>query len=67
MKKNMGNVDRPVRIVLAILVLILFLTDILTGTPGILLLVLAGILVLTGFIGFCPLYLLFGIRTCKKS
>lgn len=66
MKKNMGSTDRSVRIILAILFAILYFTQTVTGTTGIVLLVLAGIFLLTSFVSFCPLYLPFGINTCAK-
>lgn len=67
MKKNMGSIDKIVRIVLAVVVAVLFFTNVLTGVLGIVLLVLAGVFVLTSLISFCPLYLPFGISTCKKK
>lgn len=67
MKKNMGTIDKIVRIVLALVVAILFFTNVVTGVLGIVLLVLAGVFVLTSLISFCPLYLPFGISTCKKK
>ena len=65
MKKNMGNADRIVRLLIAAIVGILFYTNILTGTLGIVLLVIAGVLLLTSFVSFCPLYAPFGISTCQ--
>ena len=67
MKKNMGTVDRVARILIAIVVAILFFTKVITGTLGIVLLVFAGIFVLTSLVSFCPLYLPFGIKTCKTK
>lgn len=69
MKKNMGTADRVIRIVIAAMVGVLYFKEIVTGTLGIILLVLAGIFVLTSLIGFCPLYAPFGIKTCtiKKT
>ena len=69
MKKNMGNVDRFIRITLAVIVAILFYSNVINGTLGIVLLVLASVFVLTSFVGFCPLYALFGLNTCpiKKT
>lgn len=67
MKPNMGSIDKIIRIILAIVIVGLFLTHVISGTLGIILLVLAGIFVLTSFISFCPLYLPFGISTCKKE
>ena len=66
MKKNMGGADRVVRIIIAAVIAGLFFGKIITGTLGIVLLVLAGIFLLTSFVSFCPLYLPFGIQTCKK-
>lgn len=67
MKKNMGNVDRVVRILIAVVVLVLFLTHVITGTLAVILLILAGIFVLTSLIGTCPLYHPFGFNTGKKT
>ena len=66
MKKNMGSVDKALRILVAIVIAVLFYTEVVTGVLGIVLLVLAGVFVLTSFISFCPLYLLFGINTGRK-
>ena len=65
MKKNMGSTDRIIRVLLAVIMGILYFTNVVTGTLGIVLLVLAAVFVLTSFISFCPLYAPFGIRTCK--
>ena len=65
MKKNMGTVDRIVRTILAIIMIILYVQGILSGVWGIVLLVLSGIFLLTSFVSFCPLYYPFGIKTCK--
>jgi uncharacterized MAPEG superfamily protein len=67
MKKNMGTVDKVIRIVLAVVFVVLFLTHVVTGTLGYILLALAAIFVITSLIGFCPLYLPFKINTGKKE
>jgi hypothetical protein len=67
MKKNMGNADRMIRIIIAAIVAILFFTNVISGTLGIVLMALAGIFVLTSLISFCPLYAPFGITTCKRK
>jgi hypothetical protein len=67
MKKNMGMADRIIRLVIAATIAVLYFTNILTGTPGIVLLVLAGIFVLTSVVSFCPLYLPLGISTCRTK
>lgn len=67
MKKNMGKMDKIIRLILATVILVLFFTDVIGGTIGIIALIAAGIFVATSFINFCPLYLPFGISTRSKS
>ena len=67
MKKNMGTVDRTIRILLAVVVLILYLTGNITGLAAAILGIIAAVFVLTSIIGFCPLYVPFKISTIKKS
>lgn len=67
MKKNMGSMDRVMRFIIAAVVVALYFTGTITGTLGIVLLVLAGVFVLTSFIGFCPLYAPFGLKTCPAK
>jgi hypothetical protein len=67
MKENMGSIDKIIRVVLALVFAALYFTSTVTGTLGLLLLVLAGIFLLTTLIGTCPLYIPFGINTCKKK
>jgi len=68
MKKNMGSVDKIVRILIAIVIAVLYWQGIISGgTFAIVVLVFAGIFVLTSLVGFCPLYPIFGINTCKKK
>jgi hypothetical protein len=67
MKKNMGNTDRLIRIIVAIVFSVLYFTGTVTGTVGIVLLVLGGVFVATSFISFCPLYTLVGINTCPTE
>jgi uncharacterized MAPEG superfamily protein len=66
MKKNMGSTDRVVRTIVAIVFAALYFTNIITGTAGLVLLVLSAVFLLTSLIGFCPLYLPFGISSCKS-
>lgn len=67
MKKNMGAVDKIIRILLAIAVFSLYYFNVILGTLAIILLVLAGIFILTSFMSFCPLYLPFRINTRKNQ
>lgn len=64
MKKNMGSTDRIIRVILAAVIAGLFFGKVITGTLGIVLLVLAGVFVLTSVVSFCPLYAPFGLSTC---
>ncbi|MCU0340740.1 MAG: DUF2892 domain-containing protein [Spirosomaceae bacterium] len=67
MKKNMGNTDRIIRLVIAAIVAVLYFTGTLTGTVGIIALALAGVFVLTSLVSFCPLYTLVGLNTCPMK
>lgn len=67
MKKNMGTTDKVIRLLLAIAVAVLYFSNIISGTVAIVLGILAIVFLLTAFIGFCPLYLPFGINTIKKK
>lgn len=67
MKKNMGNLDRILRVVIAVVAAVLFFTNTLTGTLGTVALVVAVIFLLTSAVGFCPLYRLVGLSTCPTS
>ena len=67
MKANMGIADKLLRLLAAIVLTLLFFTEQLTGTAGIIALVIAGVFLLTSLISFCPLYKIFGINTCKKQ
>lgn len=67
MKTNMGNLDRVVRLAIAVVIAALYFTETTTGATGIALLVLAAVFALTSFIRICPLYLPFGISTRPKK
>jgi hypothetical protein len=66
MKKNMGTIDKVIRILVAVVVVILYFTHVISGTLGIILLIIAGIFVLTTLINFCPIWGILGINTLKK-
>jgi hypothetical protein len=65
MKKNMGNTDRALRVLIAVVFAVLYFTGIIAGTLGLVLMILAVVFVLTSLVSFCPLYAPFGINTCK--
>ena len=64
--KNVGTTDRIIRFVLAAIFAVLYFTGTVSGTLGIVLLVLAVVFALTATITFCPLYLPFKISTAGK-
>lgn len=66
MKANMGKIDKLVRVAIAVLIAGLYFTNTISGTLGLILLSLAVVFVFTCVVSFCPLYLPFGISTCKK-
>lgn len=65
MKRNMSNLDRIVRVVLAALFAYLYFGSIVTGTVGVILLVLGAVFLLTAVAAFCPLYAPFKFSTYK--
>ena len=67
MKKNMGSADRIIRVILALIFGALYFTGTVTGTLGVVLVVLGIVFLLTSMMSFCPLYLTFGLSTCKTT
>ncbi|HNW98901.1 MAG TPA: DUF2892 domain-containing protein [Bacteroidales bacterium] len=65
MKKNMGSTDRIIRSLVAIILAILIITGVLSGIAAIILGILSAILMVTAILGFCPLYILFGLHTLR--
>ncbi|WKZ39055.1 MAG: DUF2892 domain-containing protein [Anaerolineales bacterium] len=66
MKRNMSDIDRIVRVVIAALFTYLYFGGVVTGTLGIVLLVLGVVFLLTSVVSFCPLYSLFKLSTYGK-
>jgi hypothetical protein len=67
MKRNMGTIDKVIRILVAVVVVVLYFTNIISGTLAIILLALSAVFVVTSLLGFCPLYLPFGLSTKAKE
>ena len=67
MTKNMGNVDRIIRFLLAVLVAVLYFTGVISGTVAIILGIIAAIFLVTSLIGFCPLYVPLKFSTRKEA
>lgn len=64
MKPNMGNIDRIIRVLLAAVFAFLYFSGTVTGTLGLVLVILGAVFVLTSLVSFCPLYKLVGLNTC---
>ncbi len=67
MKKNVGTIDKVIRIVVALLVVVLYFTHVITGVLAIVLLALAAVFVITALLSFCPIWTIFGLSTTKKQ
>lgn len=67
MKKNMGTIDRVIRVLIAVVIAILYFSNVISGVLGIVLLVIGAIFLLTSIVSFCPLYLPFKLNTGKKE
>jgi len=67
MKKNMGTVDKSIRIFVAAIIAVLCIKEVITGILAIVLMVVAVMFVVTSFISVCPLYPFLGINTRKKE
>ncbi len=65
MKRNMSNVDRIARTVIALVFIYLYFGGIVTGALGIVLVVLGAVFLLTALLAFCPLYVPFKLSTYK--
>ena len=65
MKPNEGTIDRAIRLVIAA-VLIGVGLGVVRGPGGIAMAAVGAIPLLTGLIGYCPLYTVFGINTRRS-
>ena len=66
MKLNVGSTDKIIRLILAAVLIILFVTNVVSGTLGYILLALAAIFILTSLMNFCPIWAIFKVNTRKK-
>jgi hypothetical protein len=67
MKKNVGTIDKTVRILIAVVMVVLYFTHVISGVSGIILLALSGVLVVTSLMSFCPIWYALGLSTQKKE
>jgi hypothetical protein len=67
MKKNVGTIDRIIRILIAVVVVVLYFTGVVSGTLAIILLVLSAVFVITSLLSFCPIWRVLGLSTRNKE
>jgi hypothetical protein len=67
MKKNVGTIDKTIRIMVAVVVVVLYFTNVVSGTLGIILLALSAVFVVTSLLSFCPIWKALGLSTRKKE
>ena len=65
MKKNMGSADQGIRLLLAATLVVLYFSGVISGTFGMITLVIAAVFMVTTLVGYCPMYSLIGVKTCK--
>lgn len=67
MKKNIGNTDKLIRLVIALVIAVLYFADVISGTLAVVLGVVALVMVATALLNFCGLYAIMGFSTCKSN
>ena len=67
MKTNMGFIDRLIRVVIAVVIAVAFFSGQISGTFAVVAVIIAVAFLITGFVGFCPLYKPFNISTRKRT
>lgn len=67
MKRNINNIDKIIRVIIAIAIAVLYYYNYITGTLGVVLMVAAIVLLITVFINFCPIYKALGISSFKTK
>ena len=67
MKKNMGMVDKTIRVIIAAVIALLYYLGVISGTLAIVLMIFAIVFIVTSLIGFCPLYPILGMNTKEKA
>lgn len=67
MKKNMGGLDKVIRLAIALIAGLLVYFEMVSGTFSYILLAISAVFVITSLVSFCPLYGVFGINSCKNN
>lgn len=61
----MGNADKGIRVLIALVIALLYYNDTISGTLAYVLMGISIVLLVTSLINFCPLYKLLRINTCN--
>lgn len=67
MKKNVGKIDKVIRIILAFALIVAAVAIPLEGVLQYVIIAVGVVFLVTAFVGFCPLYAIPGCNTCAKS
>lgn len=67
MEKNIGKTDKTIRIIAALILAVLAVSGTISGVFGVILIILAAVLLITAFVGSCPLYTLLKISTKETN
>ena len=67
MKKNMGGLDRIIRIIIVLAIGVLYWQGLVEGTLAYVLIAVGAVFLITSFVGFCRLYKLVGLNTCPRK
>jgi hypothetical protein len=67
MSKNVGAVDRGIRLVIGIALLALGFFHVVTGTMAIVAYIVGVVALVTGLVSYCPAWSVFGINTCQTA
>jgi len=68
MKKNIGTIDKILRVVIAIVIAVLYYMDlIVSDTLSAIVLFLAAVLLITSLLNFCPIYFILRINSCRRD
>ena len=63
----MGGLDKVIRVILTLVAGLLVYFEVVEGPSAYILLTIIGVFVITSLVGFCPLYGIFGISSCKSK
>lgn len=65
MNKNIGKIDKIIRIIVSLIIATLYITGFVSGTLGFILLAVGGVLLVTALVDFCPIYKILNLKGTK--